>query len=73
MPELFDILLTDVNEEVLHNEISTALGSPGSAYLSETSRLTSPRATVDGIVFGRHDRMFFPLVVRLHGNNTFLV
>ena len=27
MPELFDVLLTDVDDNVLHNEISTALGS----------------------------------------------
>ena len=67
MPELFDILLLDINEEVLHNEISNAVGS---AYLSETSRLTSPRATVDGIVFGTHDRVVFPLVVRLHGKSS---
>jgi hypothetical protein len=33
MPEPFDILLSDVDERLLHDEISTALGS---AYLSET-------------------------------------
>jgi hypothetical protein len=62
MPELFDIVLSDVDDDLLHNEISTALGS---AYLSETPHLTSPHATVNGIVFGRHDRVLFPLVVRL--------
>jgi len=62
MPELFDVLLTDVDDNVLHNEISTALGS---AYLSETPHLTSPQTTVDGIVFGKYKRAFFPLVVRL--------
>jgi hypothetical protein len=62
MPELFDILLSDIDEKVLHDEISTALGS---AYLSETPHLTSPHATVDGIMFGRHNRVLFPLVVRL--------
>ena len=62
MPELFDILLSDIDEKVLHDEISTALGS---AYLSETPHLTSPYATVDGIVFSRHHRVLFPLVVRL--------
>ena len=62
MPELFDIVLSDVDENLLHNEILTALGS---AYLSETPHLTSPHATVDGIMFGKHDRMLFPLVVRL--------
>jgi len=61
MPDLYDILLSDIDEKVLYNEISTALGS---AYLSETPHLTSPLATVDGIVFGRHNRVLFPLVVR---------
>jgi hypothetical protein len=61
MPELFDILLSDVDEKVLYNEISTTLGL---AYLSET-HLTSPHATVDGIMFGRHKRVLFPLVVKL--------
>ena len=62
MPDLYDILLSDIDEKVLHNEISTALGS---AYLSETPHLISPLATVDGIMFGRNDRVLFPLVVRL--------
>ena len=62
MPELFDILLTDINDKLLHNEISTALGS---AYLSETPHLTSPHTTVNGIMFGKYKRVLFPLVVRL--------
>ena len=62
MPEFFDILLSDIDEEVLHNEVSTILGS---AYLSETPCLTSPQATVNGIMFGKHDRVLVPLVVRL--------
>ena len=61
MPDLYDILLPDIDEKVLHDEISTALGS---AYLSETPHLTSPLPTVDGIVFGIYDRVLFPLVVR---------
>jgi len=61
MPNLYDILLSDIDEKVLHNEVSTALGS---TYLSETPHLTSPLATVDGIVFGMHNRVLFPLVVR---------
>jgi len=62
MPDLFDILLSDIDEKVLHDEISTALGS---AYLSETPRLTSPRTTVNGIMFGEYHRVLFPLVVNL--------
>jgi hypothetical protein len=67
MPELFDILLSDVDDNLLHNEISTALGS---AYLSETPHLTSPHTTVDGILFGRHNRVLFPLVVKLFRKST---
>jgi len=70
MPELFDVLLNDVDEEVLHNDISTALGS---TYLSETPHLTSPRSTVDGIVFGRNKRVFFPLVVRLLRKRSYVM
>jgi len=55
MPDLFDILLSDIDEKVLYNEISTALGS---AYLSETPRLTSPRTTVDGIMFCKQPRPY---------------
>ena len=39
MPELFDILLSDVDENLLHNEISTELGTP---YLSDTPLTNSP-------------------------------
>jgi len=66
MPDLYDILLSDIDEKVLHDEISTALGS---AYLSETPHLTSPHLTVDGIIFGKHCRVLFPLVVRLPGKS----
>ena len=66
MPDLYDILLSDIDEKVLHDEISTALGS---AYLSETPHLTSPHLTVDGIMFGKHCRVLFPLVVRLPGKS----
>ena len=62
MPELYDILLSDIDDKVLHEEISLALGL---AYLSETPHLTSPHATVDGIVFGKNKRVLFPLVVRV--------
>ena len=61
MPNLYDIPLSDIDENVLHNEISTALGS---AYLSKTPHLTSPLTTVDGIVFSRYNRVLFPLVIR---------
>jgi hypothetical protein len=61
MPNLFDVLLSDIDEKVLHEEISTTMGA---AYLSETSHLTKPHTAVDGIMFGRHKRLLFSLVVR---------
>jgi hypothetical protein len=61
MPELFDILLSDVDENLLHNEISTQLGTP---YLSDTPHLQTPLPTVDGIVFGDLHRVMFSLAVR---------
>ena len=70
MPDLFDILLSDVDEKILHNEILTALGS---AYLSETPHLTSPHTTVDGIMFGLHDRVNFPLVVNIHKSRPYVI
>jgi hypothetical protein len=70
MPELFDIVLSDIDDNLLHNEISTALGS---AYLSETPHLTSPHTTVDGILFGRHNRVLFPLVVKLFRSPSYIV
>jgi hypothetical protein len=70
MASLFDILLFDVNEKVLHNEISTTLGS---AYLSETPHLTSPHAAVDGILFGEYDRTLFPLVVKVSKSRSYII
>ncbi|OCK73433.1 hypothetical protein K432DRAFT_387401 [Lepidopterella palustris CBS 459.81] len=61
MLDLFNILLSDINKKVLRNKISTELGL---AYLLETAHLTSPYTTVDGILFGRYNRVLFPLVVR---------
>ena len=61
MPNLYDILLSDINEKVIYNEILTALGL---AYLSETPHLISPLTTVDSIVFGTYNYVLFPLVVR---------
>jgi hypothetical protein len=70
MPNLFDILLSDIDEKLLHDEISTALGL---AYLLETPHLTSPHITVDGIMFGKHDRVIFPLVVNIHKSRSYVI
>ena len=70
MPQLFDILLSDIDENVLQNEISTMLGS---SYLSETPHLTTPHTTIDGIMFGEHDRVLFPLVLRFPNKASSIV
>ena len=70
MPNFIDILLSDVKEEDLHHDISTALGS---GYLSETPHLRSPHATVDGIMFGRNNRVMFPLVVRVGNSRSYVL
>jgi len=70
MPDLFDIVLSDIDEKILQNEISTALGS---AYLSEKPHPTRPHTTVDGIMFGIHDRVIFPLVVNIHKSRSYVI
>jgi hypothetical protein len=70
MPQLFDVPLSDIDENILRNEISTALGS---AYLSETPHLTTPHTTIDGIMFGEHDRILFPLVLRFPNKSSSIV
>jgi hypothetical protein len=61
MPALFDVLLFDMDEKLLHNEVSATLGSP---YLSDAPHLETPLPTVNGITFGELDRVIFSLVVR---------
>ena len=70
MPQLFDVPLSDIDEHLLRNEISKALGSD---YLSETPHLTTPHTTIDGIMFGEHDRVIFPLVLRFPHKPSSLV
>jgi hypothetical protein len=53
---IFDIPLTDIDDKVLNNEISTALGVQ---YLSPTTQI-NPRATVNGIIFGKFKTRDFP-------------
>lgn len=59
MPDIFDILLSDVDDKTLNNEISKAVGA---TYLSEVQP-TKPSPTVNGIMFGKFKRIIFPLVV----------
>jgi len=62
MPQLYDILLSDVDDEILHNEISKELGQ---AYLSRTPALSEPIRNITGTVWGENFRVFFPIVVAL--------
>jgi hypothetical protein len=70
MPNLYDILLSDIDDEILRNDISEALASP---YLSETPHLSSPIPKVNGVVFGRLGRIFFPLVVAIRGSPSYII
>lgn len=58
------------DKKILQNEISTALGS---AYLSEKPHLTRPHTTVDGIMFGIHNRIIFPLVTNIHKSRLYVI
>ena len=59
--KLFDLLLTDVASEDLHSGVSTALGSE---YLIVATEEQSRAREVVGIIWGLHNRLFVPLVVR---------
>jgi hypothetical protein len=58
-PELFDVLLADVDYRVLHRGVSEKLSC---SYLSRATKILKPMPEVDGILFGVHHRPFFALV-----------
>jgi hypothetical protein len=58
-PELFDVLLTDVDHRVLHGGVSEKLGC---TYLSRGTKILKPMPEVNGILFGVHHRPFVSLV-----------
>jgi hypothetical protein len=66
-PNLFDILLTDVNHRVLHRAVSEKLGS---TYLSRAAKTLKPMPEISGILFGTHHRPFFGLATT-HGELTY--
>ena len=57
-PDLFDVLLTDVDHRLLHGEVSEELGC---TYLSRAAPVLKPMPEIDGILFGVHNRPFFAL------------
>jgi hypothetical protein len=64
MGDIFDVLLSDVDEKVLDEDISVALGIK---YLS-----LAPddhfRPTVDGLVFGINERVVIPFIISNKAN-----
>ena len=66
-PNLFDILISDVDSQTLSDDISKALGHK---YLeSIPSEYVKPRPEICGILFGRHHRPFFCLVITFNGRS----
>ena len=57
-PNLFDVLLTDVDHRVLHGGVSEKLGC---SYLSCATQTLKPMPEIKGILFGPHHRPFFSL------------
>jgi hypothetical protein len=55
-PELFDVLLTDVDHRILHGGVSEKLGC---TYLSRATKILKPMPEINGILFGQHHRPFF--------------
>jgi hypothetical protein len=65
-PNGFDILVSDVNDPKLHKEISEMLGFQ---YLSRAPIFPDqkPASEIQGILYGMHNRPFFPLVTTIEG------
>jgi hypothetical protein len=58
-PNLFDILLTDIDHRVLHRGVSEKLEC---SYLSRATKTLKPMPEIKGILFGFHNRPFFSLI-----------
>jgi hypothetical protein len=71
IPSQFDVLLTDVKSKDLHHDISRRLNT---AYLSDTS-VSEHNETLNevrGIVWGPHNRIFVPMIVKLKGKKKMI-
>ena len=66
-PDLFDILLTDVDYRVLRGGVSEELGC---IYLSHASKTLKPTPEINGILFGLHHRPFFTIPTT-YGENSY--
>src|SRR4051812_6171779 len=66
-PNLFDVLLTDVDYRVLRGGVSEELGC---IYLSRASKILKPASEINGILFGLHYRPFFAIPTT-YGENSY--
>ena len=57
-PELFDVLLQDVDHRILNGGVSEELGY---TYLSPAAKVLKPIPEINGILFGPHQRPFFTI------------
>src|SRR2546429_662977 len=57
-PELYDILLADVDHRMLHGAVSESLDCD---YLSRATKTLEPKPELNGIMFGRHYQPFFSI------------
>ena len=65
-PELFDVLLSDVDYCVLRGGVSEELGC---TYLSRALKILKPMPEINGILFGLHRRPFFAIPTTYEGNS----
>ena len=67
-PNGFDVLVSDVDDPKLRKEISETLGFQ---YLSRAPIFPDqkPASEIQGILYGMHNRPFFPLVTTIEGQS----
>ena len=69
-PNLFDVLISDVDRQTLGGDISQALGHK---YLeSIPSEYVKPQPEICGTLFGRHNRTFFCLATTFNKRSYYL-
>ena len=65
-PELFDVLLSDVDYRVLRGGVSEELGC---TYLSRAPKILKPMPEINGILFGLHHQPFFAVPTTYEENS----
>ena len=71
-PNLFDVLLSDVNYHIIHGDVSKKLGYEYLARVPKKAEFLKPSSQVSGILYGIHHRPFFPLITTLGDRSHFL-